>query len=676
MKKTNYSRADVVHFSYRPAWWLSMPRPGRLFTVADYGIALIAGLAGLWLYLQTLGPTITGEDSGEFVAAAYTLGIPHPPGYPLYCMVGHLFTWLPWGEVAWRVNLMSACFGAGAVSMAALLVVYLTRNRFAALVAALALACSREFWAQSLVADVYSMTAFFFALCLLLLMMWKDTRNKNFLYVFAFLFGLAVTVHYTFTLLMPVFASYVFFANFVPPETTSRSNRLRWKDYVVFSLVATAGLLPFAYLPIRSLANPPVDWGNPETLSNFFDVLRRNQFAFMYDQYPRSWERFVEQAAVYGRFWLGEFQVWGTLAGLGGLLILLRRHFWHGLLLILSGLVVVVGFIHWQNFEQTREWFWVMRVFGLPAYLVTAVGIGMGVEVIWKRTTAWRVTAVLLGLMLLSASLHANWQRNDKSAYYWTYDYGRNILETLPADAVYVSESDHGSFGVLYLQHVLGLRPDVTNLRRYGYFSGPLIEQLPAALKEEAGEFPRQSYEGEILSWILKNTGRPLYLGKPMPLPDAPGARIVPAGLLFRVLRSGEADSEGDYWQEYRWHTLAKEDTQGDYTADAILHEIAIAKAQTLLIEAREVDAETSSQKKQEALRYIEEGLAAYGRDPVMLNNAGVLCARYGLYEAARDYFREALQQLPTLPTAKQNLERAEKRLASIMPSIAEVGAL
>ena len=103
MKKTNYSCTDLVHFSYRPAWWLSMPRPGRLFTVADYGIALIAGLAALWLYLQTLGPTITGEDSGEFVAAAYTLGIPHPPGYPLYCMVGHLFTWLPWGEVAWRL---------------------------------------------------------------------------------------------------------------------------------------------------------------------------------------------------------------------------------------------------------------------------------------------------------------------------------------------------------------------------------------------------------------------------------------------------------------------------------------------------------------------------------------------------------------------------------------------
>lgn len=664
MKKTNSNPSDEVHISGKPAWWLSMPRIGRLFTCADYGIALVAAFLTLVLYLKTLGPTITGEDSGEFITAAYTLGIPHPPGYSLYCMIGHLFTWLPWGEVAWRVNLMSACFGAGAVFLTALITLYLTRNRATSLLAALALGCSREFWAQSLVADAYSMNAFFFALCILLLMVWKDTRKKRFLHVFAFLFGMGITVHYTFFLLAPVFASWVFFVNLFYQENLAQESILKPKDYFIFCVIAFAGLFPILYLPIRSLADPPVDWGNPETLGNLFDVLRRKQFAFMYYQYPRSLERFLGQMVVYGRFWLGEFQVWGSLLGLAGLLLLLRRSRAHALLLMLSGLVVVIGFIHWQNFDQTREWHWVMRVFGLPAYLVTAVGIGVALETIWKHNTASRVVVVIGGLVLIAGSLQANWQHNDKSEYYWTHDYGRNLLESLAPDAVYVSESDHGSFSVLYLQHVLGLRPDVVNLRHYGYFSGPLLDEMPEALREKVGEFPPKRYEAEILSWILKDTNRPLYLNKPMPLPDAPGVRIVPAGLLFRVLRPNETDSGRDYWQEYRWHTLAREDARSDYTADAILHEIAMAKAYAALIEMGDADAETRQQKQQEALAYIEESLLAYGRDPIVLNNAGVLCARYGLYREAHDYFQEALKKLPTLTAAQENLERAEKHLS------------
>lgn len=71
----------------------------------------------------------------------------------------------------------------------------------------------------------------------------------------------------------------------------------------------------------------------------------------------------------------------------------------------------------------------------------------------------------------------------------------------------------------------------------------------------------------------------------------------------------------------------------------------------------------TRLKKKQEALRYIKEGLATYTRDPMALNNAGVFCARHGLYQEAYNYFREALQKLPTLSSAEQNLERVEERL-------------
>ena len=76
-------------------------------------------VASLLLYLVTLAPTVTFEDSGELIAAAYNLGVPHEPGYPLWTMIAHLFTWLPFGDVAYRVNLMSAVCSALAAALIA-----------------------------------------------------------------------------------------------------------------------------------------------------------------------------------------------------------------------------------------------------------------------------------------------------------------------------------------------------------------------------------------------------------------------------------------------------------------------------------------------------------------------------------------------------------------------------
>ena len=64
-------------------------------------------------YLFSLHPTVSAGDSGELITAAYTLGIAHPPGYPLWTILGKIFTIIiPFGNIAYRVNLMSAFIGA------------------------------------------------------------------------------------------------------------------------------------------------------------------------------------------------------------------------------------------------------------------------------------------------------------------------------------------------------------------------------------------------------------------------------------------------------------------------------------------------------------------------------------------------------------------------------------
>ena len=77
--------------------------------------ALWLGVLALVVYTATLSPGVYGFDSAELSTGAYTLGIVHPPGYPLYLLIAHLFVQLPIGDVAYRVNLMSAVFGAGPI---------------------------------------------------------------------------------------------------------------------------------------------------------------------------------------------------------------------------------------------------------------------------------------------------------------------------------------------------------------------------------------------------------------------------------------------------------------------------------------------------------------------------------------------------------------------------------
>src|ERR1051325_5016409 len=92
-------------------------------TPTAWKLAVGVGLLSLLSYLFTLAPTIVGGDSGELVTAVATLGVPHPPGYPLYCLLGHLFTLLvPFGSVAYRVNLFSAVAAAATAGLMAYLV--------------------------------------------------------------------------------------------------------------------------------------------------------------------------------------------------------------------------------------------------------------------------------------------------------------------------------------------------------------------------------------------------------------------------------------------------------------------------------------------------------------------------------------------------------------------------
>jgi len=187
------------------------------------GIAVLLG--SLALYLKTMAPSVSFWDTGEFIASSYILGVPHPPGAPLYVLIGRLFSMLPFGEVGWRVVLMSVVTSALAVWCTYLTTAALARRVLGgealksfgdlrdvavvigAAVASLSLAVSYTFWFNATEAEVYGYSILLAALGVWLIIYWDGTQhgatNDRWLYLLAYLFGLGAGIHLLCLLTIP-----------------------------------------------------------------------------------------------------------------------------------------------------------------------------------------------------------------------------------------------------------------------------------------------------------------------------------------------------------------------------------------------------------------------------------------------------------------------------------------
>ena len=191
----------------------------RIGSPEQRGAALLGGAVAIFvgiLYIGTLAPTVLPYgtpdtlDSPMLQTEVSVLGVGHPTGYPTYMMLTHLFTYLPLGDPAYRVNLASAVYG-----IAAVLVVYLAGLRLggrivAAAAGALAFGLSGAFWSQAVIAEVYTFEALLVALVILVLLLWRDRREGRYLLLSAFLVGLSLTHHLTSVLLVPAALAFVF----------------------------------------------------------------------------------------------------------------------------------------------------------------------------------------------------------------------------------------------------------------------------------------------------------------------------------------------------------------------------------------------------------------------------------------------------------------------------------
>jgi hypothetical protein len=247
-----------------------------------YRLKVLLGCALLLLidfivYLSTLAPAVGFIDSGELAVVCQTLGIAHPTGYPLYTILGRLFCLLPVGDTFFRVGLMSLVFtcAGNLVLFFILLTVPTSPARrkhksadprlWSALVASLTFSFTPTLWLQATSNEVYSLNLLLFAVIILLVAIWQGARDRSkserILYLLSFLYALSFGNHMSAVLLVPA-VLFILIA-------TYRVAIFRPKRLSLVVALFLLGLSVYLFLPIRSAQNPILDWGNPETWSNF-----------------------------------------------------------------------------------------------------------------------------------------------------------------------------------------------------------------------------------------------------------------------------------------------------------------------------------------------------------------------------------------------------------------------
>jgi len=170
----------------------------------DLVFAILSFLVSFFFYLKTLMPGVGGwGDSARFSFFGKTLGISYPTGYPLYIILDNLFSRLPVGTLSFRTNMMSAFFASLTVAVLYLTIRKLNGNKLLSFVSVLIFAFSGMFWSQSIIAEVYTLNAFFISIMILLLISWSETRDIRLLYLSLFIYGLSFGNHLTMILLFP-----------------------------------------------------------------------------------------------------------------------------------------------------------------------------------------------------------------------------------------------------------------------------------------------------------------------------------------------------------------------------------------------------------------------------------------------------------------------------------------
>jgi len=591
--------------------------------------SLVAAATAAFVYGLTLSPSVGAGDSGELILAAHSLGIPHPPGYPLWLLLARCADLLPWGTVALRVNALSALLSAAAAGLLYHLAARSGLNRWGRIAATLVFGGSTLVWDSAVQAEVYSLATIVFLALALAAIRARSSRSAGMRAdaIFFLAAGVALLAHQTLLFPALVLAAWVLLRRPSPGRCLAA---IAW-TLAGFSLVLL--------LPVRSGAHPWLDWGHDQNLAALWDNLLRRNYGGL-RQNPFRLSLTADEVTAMGGLVIASCGFVGAALAAVGTAVSGRRR---AVLLPLTFAVLTIpaALVAFLAFTPDAEHLAQIGPFLIPVIAVAALWAGsslaggLGRLPRAARTPLGAVCAVAL---LATCGLH--FRLCDRGGFKLPERYGSDLLSSVPNGATLILDGDNETFLTAYVSRIEGYRTDVTLVNRRGYMFAD-----PYGLHA----FPRSRW-AEIQRRVdlerLKTSRAPVfYASPPMDLVQA-GVQFENRGLVYLAALPGKAasDSRPESVAVAAWPRSSDLLPGGPERYDYVTRKLAIsysgARAQMLWEEGRYA----------EALPWFEDA-ARVGFDfPAARMNLAVAAAAAGKAEVTLSELLAALKLAPYDP--------------------------
>ncbi len=409
----------------------------------------------LSIYIFTMSSTVTMEDSGEFLAAAHSMGILHPPGYPLYTILAKMFTFLPIGNVAIKIHFMNALIGAFTCVLLYFIMLLLVKDRLTALVTSICYGFSNTFWWQSIVAEVYTLNSMFFLLIFLLCLLMSDKFNLKKAMTIFFITGLGLSHHWP--LLILASGAFIIILKDQWKPILLNSHKL-----IGFFLL---GLLPYCYLYFRGIQDPYIAFTPIKDIEDLYiHIARKNYVNVDYQETASIIDKlkfmlfFITN--LVREFWFIAFGLFVT----GFIYSFIKEN-------ILKKMALLMAFISSSflfflfvsfDFDYIRKEIYI--AYQLIPHSIVAIYIGYGFYFFVNQIGMpglKKIISIGAAVILISSVFISNFEKNNMREETFAYDYARSILEVLPPNAILFINGDTIIGPMLYTNVVEGVRKDV-----------------------------------------------------------------------------------------------------------------------------------------------------------------------------------------------------------------------
>ena len=503
----------------------------NLFFKSRLFFGILSFIIPFIIYVITLAPTVSFIDSGELATVCIKLGIAHPTGYPLFTILGNLFSKLPIGEEIYRLNLMSAVLSSLSILIFFNLVVFLFKDLrydafnktttsetkstkthkektktlsstlkiddisvyFIALSSSLILAFSLTFWSIANSIEVYSLHSFFLiALIFVFLKACNSVKDRadtffheeKYWLGFAFLLGLSFTNHLT-TLFLGVGTIYLYFA-------INGFNAKSFKRILYMIIPFILGLSVYLYLLLRA-DNSIISWGNPHNWENFYRHISGKQFSvWMFS----STENAEKQFSYFLTNFPKEFIYVPILLAILGLIEIFKdkkRFFNYTILLFIFTVLYAINY----DIYDIDSYF-------LLAYIVSVIWTAFGILFIVKKFKKPSINLSIASLLICLLPLYANYEITDESDNYFVQDFTYNVFESAPPNSIIMSTQwDFWVSASLYYQFVKDVRPDLIiidkELLRKSWYLDYVKTHYTEIYERSRNEF--ETYKKELINF-------------------------------------------------------------------------------------------------------------------------------------------------------------------------------